>query len=100
MTDHRPEAPSDIPIPRTAALIEQLTREFGGEYTLLLTRAVEFGNRDDQARYMATLNAAIDVLRRTGFGMDKAKAVAIGHVGSFFAMLSVDHRSHLKRKGR
>lgn len=100
MTDHRPEAPFDIPIPRTAALIEQLTREFGSEYTMLLTQAVEFGNRDDQARYLATLNAAIDVLRRAGSGMDKAKAVTIGHGMSLFSMLHADYRSHLKRKGR
>jgi hypothetical protein len=78
-----------IPLPRTAALIQQLTSEHGPEYTGILARAVEDANHGDQGRYLAGLNAAIDVLAANG-DRPKWKALAINHVGLFLNEIRAD----------
>lgn len=81
-----------IALPRTVALIEQLTSEYGSEYTLLLSRAVEAANHVDQASYMVGLNAAIDVLAGPGGDRPTRKALALSHVGVFLTEIRADIR--------
>ncbi|WP_327097103.1 hypothetical protein OIE68_45815 [Nocardia vinacea] len=80
-----------IPLPGTAALIEQLTSEYGSEYTLLLSRAVQDANHVDQASYLVCLNAAIDVLAEPG-DRPTRKALALSHVGLFLTEIRADIR--------
>ncbi|MEV2218851.1 hypothetical protein AB0E01_03105 [Nocardia vinacea] len=79
-----------VPLPGTAALIEQLTSEYGSEYALLLSRAVEDAHHVDQARYLVGLNAAIDVLAGPGGDRPKRKALALSHVGLFLTEIRAD----------
>jgi len=81
-----------IPLPGTAALIEQLTSEYGSAYTLLLSRAVQDANHVDQASYMVGLNAAIDVLAGPGGDRPTRKALALSHVGLFLTEIRADIR--------
>lgn len=81
-----------IPLPGTAVLIEQLTSEYGSEYTLLLSRAVEDANHVDQASYLVGLKAAIDVLAGPGGDRQTRKALADNHVGLLLTEIRADIR--------
>lgn len=90
-----------IPWPRIAALIQLLTSEYGSEYTLLLSRAVQDATHDDHASYLAGLNAAIDLLTGTGGDPSARKALADRHIGVFSprsAPTSVGHRTALRSR--
>lgn len=79
-----------IALPRAAELIAELTREHGAKYTLILTRAVEAANHNDQALYRIRLNSAIDTLPLSDGGRAANKRPAISHVGLFLGAISAD----------
>jgi hypothetical protein len=83
----------DSPLPRTTALVTQLAREYGSEYTRLLSLAVQDASHGDQESYMAGLDAAIDVMAGAAGDRPRCKALAISHVGLFLTEIRADART-------
>ncbi|WP_280449283.1 hypothetical protein [Nocardia brasiliensis] len=77
-------------LPGTAALIARLTQQYGAPYASTLTQAVEAASHNDQLRYRAELDVAIDILPRARLDRRAAKALVIGHVGMFLAAITAD----------
>ncbi|WP_216893428.1 hypothetical protein [Nocardia alni] len=86
-------ADDDSPLPRATALVTQLNREYGSEYTRLLSLAVQDASHGYQHSYMAGLNAAIDVLTRGVGDRPRCRALAINHVGLFLTEIRADLRT-------
>ncbi|WP_159848654.1 TetR/AcrR family transcriptional regulator [Nocardia sp. CY41] len=88
-----------IHLPRTAELIAQLTRDYGTEYTMVLTRAIDDANHDDQVSYKRGLNTAIALMAVADGDGSKAAELTIGHVESFLVAIRADLQAFSHRGG-
>ncbi|MEV4129347.1 hypothetical protein [Nocardia sp. NPDC049707] len=89
-TPHCLDAAEPNPLPRTNEFITQLLHEYGADYNLKLAAVVEVTNRDDKARYMSAINAAINILTRD---KSTAEALVVDHLATIFAALDADLQS-------
>ncbi|MFI6367945.1 hypothetical protein ACIBG0_34980 [Nocardia sp. NPDC050630] len=79
-----------MPLPRVAELIAELTSQYGGEYVLVLSRAVDSASRNDQSSYKTGLNTAISVLTDGARDKETATDIVIDHLGLFLAAFRAD----------
>lgn len=87
-------ASDDSLLPRATALVTQLNREYGSEYTRLLSLAVQDSANGYHHSYMAGLDAAVDALTEVAGGdRPRCKALAINHVGLFLTETLADART-------
>lgn len=80
----------DIPWPRTAAVIQLLTSEYGAEYTLVLSRAVQDADRGDHASYLLGRDAAMDALAETAGDHSSRETLVDSHIGVFITEIGAD----------
>lgn len=95
MTGSRAHTRTDdgIARPRTAALIQMLSSEYGTDYTRLLSRAVQDADRGDHTSYLVDRAAAIDVLAGTAGNHSSRKALVDSHIGVFLTEIGADLRN-------
>ncbi len=77
-------------LPRVAELIAELTSQYGGEYVLVLSHAVDSASRNDQSSYKTGFNTAISVLADGACDKKTATDMVIDHLGLFLAAFRAD----------
>ncbi|MFE9328521.1 hypothetical protein ACIHDR_47065 [Nocardia sp. NPDC052278] len=77
-------------MPRVAELIAELTSQYGAEYVLMFSHAVDSASRNDQTSYKTGLNTAISLLADGGCDAETATDVVFDQLGLFLAAFRAD----------